>query len=297
MRNMRTFPKISIVTPSYNQVEFIERTILSVLNQNYPNLEYIVIDGGSTDGTKEIIKKYEKFLYYWASEKDDGMYHAIEKGFMKATGEVLGWINSDDLYFPWTLNIVGDIFGTYSHIDWITSLNPALCDKFDVIANIDLLKGYSEMAMIENRYNKTNSMSYPTVQQESTFWRKSLWEKSDSHFHKQYNLAADFDLWRRFFLSADLYGIKIPLGIFRRHFNQKTSLGNYNKECSEILKESRKSKFFNLKIIRDLILFIRLNEVPVLKKAVIRLFGYKTFVIEREVKIEPCWVIRKKKYL
>lgn len=94
--NRNDWPKISIVTPSYNQSEFLEETILSILNQNYPNLEYIIIDGGSTDGSLEIIKKHEKYLKYWISEKDNGQADAINKGLRYCTGDIFNWINSDD---------------------------------------------------------------------------------------------------------------------------------------------------------------------------------------------------------
>ncbi len=104
------YPKISIVTPSFNQGKYIEQTIQSVINQNYPNLEYIIIDGGSTDDTVDIIKKYEHKLAYWVSEKDQGQTDAINKGFSKCTGDIFNWINSDDYYVPGTLLKLGELF-------------------------------------------------------------------------------------------------------------------------------------------------------------------------------------------
>lgn len=101
-------PRITIVTPSYNQGEFLEETIRSVLLQGYPNLEYLVIDGGSSDNSVEIIRKYEPWLAYWVSERDRGQSHAINKGFDRATGDIVAWLNSDDIYFPGVLAHVAD---------------------------------------------------------------------------------------------------------------------------------------------------------------------------------------------
>ena len=104
-------PKISIVTPSFNQGDYIEKTIDSVLSQGYPNLEYIIIDGGSTDQSVQVIRKYERFLHHWISENDRGQSHAINKGMARASGSILTWINSDDRYEPGALTNFVDLFG------------------------------------------------------------------------------------------------------------------------------------------------------------------------------------------
>jgi len=105
-----SWPKISIVTPSYNQGKYIEATIQSVIGQNYPNLEYIIMDGGSQDNTLDIIKKYENHISYWESKKDNGQASAINRGFSIASGEIMAWLNSDDMYLPGTLRLVSGIF-------------------------------------------------------------------------------------------------------------------------------------------------------------------------------------------
>jgi len=114
-----SWPKVSIVTPSYNQGRFLERTILSVLNQNYPNLEYIIMDGGSTDGSIEIIRKYEKYLAHWVSEKDGGQAHAIVKGFGRCTGKILAYLNSDDTYVSEALLEVSRAFMRHPTCDLV----------------------------------------------------------------------------------------------------------------------------------------------------------------------------------
>lgn len=113
---IKKFPKITVVTPNFNQGAFLERTILSVLNQNYPNLEYIIMDGGSTDKSIEIIKKYEKKLTWWVSENDKGHADALNKGFSRASGDIMAWINSDDKYYPWTFKTVAEVFQSENNI-------------------------------------------------------------------------------------------------------------------------------------------------------------------------------------
>lgn len=109
------WPRVTVVTPSYQQGEFLEETIRSVLLQGYPDLEYIVVDGGSTDGSVEILRRYDPWISHWVSEPDDGQSHAINKGFRRATGAVMAWLNSDDVYFPGTLAAAGEALAGEEH--------------------------------------------------------------------------------------------------------------------------------------------------------------------------------------
>jgi len=118
--NSRLWPRISIVTPSYNQADFIEKTIRSVLLQGYPNLEYIVIDGASSDGSQNIISKYESWLDYWVSEPDKGQAHAINKGASIAGGKIFGWLNSDDFFMPGALHVVAELYRKHQEaVAWV----------------------------------------------------------------------------------------------------------------------------------------------------------------------------------
>ena len=215
---MAQLPTISIVTPSYQQADFLEACIDSVLSQGYPALEYIIIDGGSDDGSVEIIKNHEKHLHYWHSRADAGQYHAINEGFTHAGGEVMAWLNSDDMYHADALLKVADAFLSRPKVQWLTGRHTFWTEQgeFEGMARQMLL--WSPRRLVEYLRDGTG-----VVQQESTFWRQQLWNDAGGHVSTEFDLAGDFELWCRFALQADLYTMNAALGGFRRHPAQKTA--------------------------------------------------------------------------
>jgi glycosyltransferase involved in cell wall biosynthesis len=231
-------PKVSIVTPSLNQAEFLEEAMLSVLSQKYPNVEYILIDGGSTDGSVDIIRKYEGRLAYWISERDQGQYDAINKGFSKTTGDIMAWLNSDDKYTPWAFQVVSEIFSLFPEVEWITSLYPLRVDKNGAVVDCSHRDGYSRKGFYRGEHMEgTGYYTKGWIQQESTFWRRSLWERAGGHLDLSLNFAGDFELWARFYKHSDLYGVGAPISGFRKHGDQKTAKysDSYVKEAKEVL--------------------------------------------------------------
>lgn len=205
---MKEYPKITVVTPVYNQARYLEETIKSIVNQGYPNLEYIIIDGGSTDGTVDVIKKYEKHLAYWVSEPDKGMYHAIQKGFDKSMGEIMCWLNSDDIFYDKCLFAIADVFMHHPEVEWFSGKSTSMDEN-------GMITGDSDSQYIRFcKYDFYINRGF-WVPQSSTIWRRSLWEKIGGRLDTNLRLAGDFDLWLKFINVAPQYVVYTLIGTYR----------------------------------------------------------------------------------
>ncbi|MGI6375277.1 MAG: glycosyltransferase family 2 protein [Anaerolineae bacterium] len=205
-------PSISVVTPSFNQAAYLDATIRSVLGQGYPELEYIVIDGGSTDGSPAIIESHGPSLAYWCSEPDAGQADAINKGLRRASGDIVAWLNSDDVYLPGALKQVGRFFAQHPEVDLVCG--------FRLDCNGDL----SRRTRSVFPYPSKRAVQHASVvAQESVFWRRHLIDKI-GYLDTSFDHALDWEYWNRMLAHGCRFAV-IPrfIGCFRRHEASKTT--------------------------------------------------------------------------
>lgn len=213
------YPKISVITPSYNQGLYIEETILSVLNQHYPNLEYIIIDGGSNDSTIDVIRKYEDRISFWSSAKDNGQSEAINKGLAMATGDIVAWLNSDDYYLPDCLDTVAKIYKKQSELDK---------GNFWLIGNC-LAKGTINWRFNSKAFTKLELLSFwdNVIGQPSVFWANKL--VKNPVLQTDLNFTMDLDLWLRMRDLSTPISIDQDFSVARYYDTTKTSSGDYKR--------------------------------------------------------------------
>jgi GT2 family glycosyltransferase len=214
-------PTISIVTPSYEQGRYLERTLYSVINQHYPRLEYVVQDGGSSDETREVLEYFDGSLNRWASEPDDGQADAINRGFAHTSGEIMAYLNSDDLLLPGSLAYVARYFAAHPDVDAVYG-HRVLIDEHDGQIGVWVLPRHDDGTLTVADY----------IPQETLFWRRELWERAGGSIDASLKFAIDWDLLLRF-REAGARMVRLPrfLGAFRVHDEQKT--GNQQRLCEE----------------------------------------------------------------
>jgi len=203
---------ISIVTPSYNQGAFIERTVRSVLGQGYPKLQYVIMDGGSTDDTLEVLQPYIRCVHYFHSGPDCGQADAIARGFDQTSGDILAYLNSDDLLAPGTLHFVAEYFDRHPDIDFVYS-HRCFIDHDDRVTGHWFLPPHSNYLM----------RRWDLIPQETCFWRRSLFE-AVGNIDSSYRFAMDYDLFVRMMARGKFRRVNRFLGAFRQHASSKTSL-------------------------------------------------------------------------
>lgn len=207
-------PKISIITPSYNQGEYIEETIISIINQNYNNIEYIIIDGGSTDNTINIIKKYDKYISYWVSEEDEGQSDAINKGLKLATGDIINWLNSDDYLEPDILSKIANSF--IDGIHCVTGRSLYINQNNDIV--------FCNTGSWVDSKSYDNTLKYLLIEQPSTFFSKQAVSKMGI-LTNSLHYVMDKEWWLKYLLNYDIKtiaNIDSPIVNFRLQVNSKT---------------------------------------------------------------------------
>ena len=232
--------RLCMVTTNFNYGAYLDDCLRSVVSsKGFERVDYIVMDGGSTDNSMEVVKKYAPQLKHWQSEKDAGMYHAIQAGFAKSDAPYMGWLNSDDQLAPWAIQTVLDIFDQLPQVRWITSRFPMQARKDGVVIKADFLPGVDNWGFFNGEY--VRSLGLPSsgwIVQDCTFWRRDLWDEVGGAFDLSLKLAGDFELWARFIQKTDLHVVPVPFGIYRYHGANAAIAGRdtYRDECVKVLK-------------------------------------------------------------
>lgn len=232
-------PKLTLVTPSFNQAKYLEACIESVLSQDYPALEYIIMDGGSTDGSLDIIKKYSRYLTYWQSMPDGGHYPAIQAGFTKGTGEVMGWLNSDDMLYANGLRVVGAVFRDRPNVEVLTGKAYAYDANGNIKQALFPLQSWCRYFLLSMENWKH---TVRCIAQEATYWRRSIWERSGRGLDLSLKYAADFELWCRFSREAEIHNVDARIGAMRNWGDEQRSrrfMKEYKGECALVIEREQ----------------------------------------------------------
>jgi len=219
---MNKLSLITIVTPSFNQSKFLEASIQSVLCQDYPHIEYIIVDGGSTDNSIDTIRKYENQVTNWVSEPDTGQSNAINKGFLKASGNILAWLNSDDLLTPSAARVATYYLTKYPHIGVVYGDRLHIDSKGNVV-------GINQAPAYKKNMFKRNF----TLPQETVFFRKEIFERVGG-LDESLHFSMDFDLWCKMSKVTHMFHIPAVMGYFREHDTAKSVVVHQSKRSDSL---------------------------------------------------------------
>jgi GT2 family glycosyltransferase len=231
--------RLCMVTTNFNYGAFLDDCMRSIVtSRGFARVDYVVMDGGSTDNSVDVISSYAPHLKHWQSARDAGMYHAIQDGFGKSDAPYMGWLNSDDQLAPWTIQTVLDIFDQLPEVRWITSRYPMQARRDGVVIKTDFLPGVDDWGFFNGEHIR--SLGLPStgwIVQDCTFWRRDLWDEVGGCFDLSLKLAGDFELWARFLQKTPLYVVPVPFGIYRVHGSNKAiaQRDTYRDECVAVL--------------------------------------------------------------
>jgi glycosyltransferase involved in cell wall biosynthesis len=281
---MSPYPKVSIITPSYNQAPFLESTIQSILNQSYPNLEYILIDGGSSDGSKAIIERYADHFAYWVSEPDKGQAHAINKGLRKSSGQFIGWLNADDILLPETVSAVVQAFNDDPNVDVVYG-------KLDRINQVGIIIPTPLLPKDKVVFSRELIIGECVVNQPGSFWRKE-WLDRVGYLDERLHFGLDYEYWIRMALAGAKF-MRLPQVVAQFRLSSGSKTVSRTEEMAleqmEILNHTlRRDDLMEKTGLSDK----QIRRKARMTKAVISLHAFYGYVKNRDIQNAAYWFLQ-----